>query len=123
LYYVVVAASDALNNARRRLGKSYWPFVERIKLNVGASVRYIERFEEVATSHARAEGYDGIVCGHIHRANLRQIDGTVYCNTGDWVESCSALIETLDGELQLLRWPNGRYPARRTTTQLVADAA
>ena len=55
--------------------------------------------------------------------NLRQIDGTVYCNTGDWVESCSALIETLDGELQLLRWPNGRYPARRTTTQLVADAA
>jgi UDP-2,3-diacylglucosamine pyrophosphatase LpxH len=54
---------------------------------------------------------------------LRQIDGTVYCNTGDWVESCSALIETLDGELQLLRWPNGRYPARRTTTQLVADAA
>jgi UDP-2,3-diacylglucosamine pyrophosphatase LpxH len=123
LYYVVVAASDAINNARRRLRKPYWPFVERIKLNIGASVRYIERFEEVATSHARAEGYDGIVCGHIHRANLRQIDGTVYCNTGDWVESCSALIETLDGELQLLRWPNGRYPARRTTTQLVADAA
>lgn len=123
LYYVVVAASHVVNNARRGMGKPYWPFVERIKLGIGASLRYIERFEEAATSHARAEGYDGIVCGHIHRANLRQIDGTVYCNTGDWVESCSALIETLDGELQLLRWPNGRYPARRTTTQLVADAA
>jgi UDP-2,3-diacylglucosamine pyrophosphatase LpxH len=123
LYYVVVAANHTINNVRRRMGKPYWPFVERIKLGIGPSVRYIERFEEVATSHARAEGYDGIVCGHIHRANLRQIDGTVYCNTGDWVESCSALIETLDGELQLLRWPNGRYPARRTTTQLIADAA
>jgi UDP-2,3-diacylglucosamine pyrophosphatase LpxH len=123
LYYVVVAASHTVNNARRRMGKPYWPFVERIKLGIGASVRYIERFEDAAISHAKAEGFDGIVCGHIHRANLRQIDGTVYCNTGDWVESCSALIETLDGELQLLRWPNGQYPARRTTTQLIADAA
>jgi UDP-2,3-diacylglucosamine pyrophosphatase LpxH len=123
LYYVVVGANHLLNNARRGLGKPYWPFVERIKLGIGASVRYIERFEAAAIGHARAEGYDGIVCGHIHRANLRQIDGTVYCNTGDWVESCSALIETLDGELQLLRWPNGLSPARRRTTQLVADAA
>ncbi|MBS0422097.1 MAG: UDP-2,3-diacylglucosamine diphosphatase [Proteobacteria bacterium] len=123
LYYMVVAANHSVNNVRRRLGKPYLPFVERIKLGIGPSVRYIERYEEAATRHARAEGYDGIVCGHIHRANLRQIDGTVYCNTGDWVESCSALIETLDGELQLLRWPNGRHPARRTTTRLVADAA
>jgi UDP-2,3-diacylglucosamine pyrophosphatase LpxH len=123
LYYVVVALNHGANNVRRRFGKPYWPFAERIKLCIGPSLRYIERFEQVATEHARAEGYDGIVCGHIHRANLRNIDGTVYCNTGDWVESCSALIETLDGELQLLRWPNGLSPARRTTTQLVADAA
>jgi UDP-2,3-diacylglucosamine pyrophosphatase LpxH len=123
LYYVAVAVSHAVNNVRRACGKPYWPLFERIKLGIGASVRYIERFERVAVSHARAEGYDGIVCGHIHRANLLHVDGTVYCNTGDWVESCSALIETLDGDLQLLRWPNGRYPARRTTTQLVADAA
>jgi UDP-2,3-diacylglucosamine pyrophosphatase LpxH len=122
-YYLVVALSHGVNNVRRRIGKPYRPFVERIKLGISTSLRYIERYEEAATSHARQEGYDGIVCGHIHRANLRQIDGTVYCNTGDWVESCSALIETLDGELQLLRWPNGRYPARRTTTQLVADVA
>jgi UDP-2,3-diacylglucosamine pyrophosphatase LpxH len=123
LYYVMVYANHAVNNVRRWMGKPYLPFVERIKLGIGPSLRYIERFEAVATNHARAEGYDGIICGHIHRANLRQIDGTVYCNTGDWVESCSALIETLDGELQLLRWPNGLSPARRPTTQLVADAA
>jgi UDP-2,3-diacylglucosamine pyrophosphatase LpxH len=123
LYYGVVAANHTVNNVRRWLKKPYTPLAERIKLGIGPSVRYIERFEQAAASHARAEGYDGIVCGHIHRAIVRQINGTVYCNTGDWVESCSALIETLDGELQLLRWPNGRYPVRRATTQLVADAA
>jgi UDP-2,3-diacylglucosamine pyrophosphatase LpxH len=123
LYYVVVGLNHAVNNVRGWFGKPYWPFVERIKLGIGPSLRYIERFEHAAVRHARAEAYDGIVCGHIHRANLCQIDGTVYCNTGDWVESCSALIETLDGELQLLRWPNGLHPARRATTQLVADAA
>jgi len=123
LYYVMVALSHAVNDLRRALGKPYWPLAERIKLGIGPSLRYIERFEQVATSHARAEGYDGIVCGHIHRANLCQIDGTTYCNTGDWVESCSALIETLDGELQLLRWPNGRSLTRRAATRLVADAA
>jgi UDP-2,3-diacylglucosamine pyrophosphatase LpxH len=123
LYYVTVAVSHAVNNVRRALNRPYWPLAERIKLGIGASVRYIECFEQMAARHARAAGYDGIVCGHIHRANLCQIDGTTYCNTGDWVESCSALIETLDGDLQLLRWPDGRYPARRATTQLAADVA
>jgi len=123
LYYLIVALSHGVNNVRRALGRPYWPLVERIKLGIGASVRYIRRFEQVAASHARAAGYDGIVCGHIHRANLCEIDGVVYCNTGDWVESCSALIETVDGELQLLRWPEGLSPARRTATTLIADAA
>jgi UDP-2,3-diacylglucosamine pyrophosphatase LpxH len=123
LYYAVVAANHSVNNVRRWMKKPYTPLAERIKLGVGPSIRYIERFEQAAASHALAEGYDGIVCGHIHRAIVRQINGTVYCNTGDWVESCSALIETLDGDLQLLRWPNGRYPVRRATTRLVADAA
>src|SRR5262249_9181771 len=107
LYYVMVALNHAVNNVRRRLGKADWPLVEQIKLGIGPSVRYIEHFERVAIAHARSEGYDGIICGHIHRANLLQADGISYCNTGDWVESCTALIETLDGELQLLRWPNG----------------
>jgi UDP-2,3-diacylglucosamine pyrophosphatase LpxH len=122
LYYVTVAVSHAVNNIRRAFGKPYWPLAEKIKLGIGVSVRYIERFEQVAASHARMEGYDGVVCGHIHRPNLRQIDGTAYYNTGDWVESCSALIESLDGELQLLRWPSGLARARRATTRLAVDA-
>jgi UDP-2,3-diacylglucosamine pyrophosphatase LpxH len=123
LYDASVVLSHGFNDLRRAFGRPYWPLAERLKLGIAASVRYIERFEQVAAAHARAEGYDGIVCGHIHRANLRAIDGIVYCNTGDWVESCSALIENLDGELQLLRWPNGRSLAPRVPARLVADAA
>jgi UDP-2,3-diacylglucosamine pyrophosphatase LpxH len=121
LYEVTLVMNNGLNNVRRLLKRPYWPLAERIKLNIGASVRYITSFEQIAASHARAQGYDGAVCGHIHRANLREIDGTLYCNTGDWVESCSALIERTNGELQLLRWPHGVHLAHRTDAPLVAD--
>jgi UDP-2,3-diacylglucosamine pyrophosphatase LpxH len=123
LYEVSVVVSHAVNNLRRRLGKPYWPVAERIKLSIGTSVRYIARFEQVAVQHARTQGFDGVVCGHIHRANLCRIDGVLYCNTGDWVESCSALVETAQGELQLLRWPQSALPARRAAAALAADAA
>ena len=123
LYEASVVVSHTVNNLRRVLGKPYWPLAERIKLSIGASVRYIASFEQAAVQHARAHGYDGVVCGHIHRANLRRIDGILYCNTGDWVESCSAVIETAQGELQLLRWPQSSLPLRRRTAALAADAA
>ena len=64
-----------------------------------------------------------MVCGPIHRANLRYIEGTLYCNTGDWVESCSALVETAGGELRLLRWPHAATALRRRAAGLLADAA
>ena len=123
LYSGSVVVSHAFNNLRRALGKPYWPLAERVKLSIGASVRYIASFEQAAVRHARAQGYDGVVCGHIHRANLRRIDGTLYANTGDWVESCSALIETAQGELRLLRWPQSSLPARRPVAALATDAA
>jgi UDP-2,3-diacylglucosamine pyrophosphatase LpxH len=104
LYDFTVVVNDRLNDVRRVLGRPYWPLAERLKLAVGRSARYIERFEEAAARHAAALGYDGVLCGHIHRANLRRIGPTLYCNTGDWVESCSAMIEDASGELRLLRW-------------------
>jgi UDP-2,3-diacylglucosamine pyrophosphatase LpxH len=123
LYELSVAVSHTVNNVRRALGRPYWPLAERIKLGIAPSVRYIAEFERVAVQHARAQGYDGVVCGHIHRANLKRFDGTLYCNTGDWVESCSALVETPSGELQLLRWPHPARAARGAATGLVPDAA
>ena len=123
LYELNVAMSHTVNNLRRALGRPYWPITEGIKLSIPTSARYIARFEQVALEHARAQGYDGVVCGHIHRAKLERVDGTLYCNTGDWVESCSALAESANGELQLLRWPQPVRSARRPAAGLVADAA
>src|SRR5262245_10566518 len=107
LYGVTLALNDQLNGVRRALGMPYWSLAEVLKLGVSTSARYIERFEAAAIRHAQLHGYDGVVCGHIHRPNLRLAGGTMYCNTGDWVDSCSALIEDVTGELHLLRWPAG----------------
>lgn len=104
LYDFTVVVNDRLNDVRRVLGKPYFPLAERLKLSVARSLRYIERFEALAIEHAVTMGYDGILCGHIHRANLKRSEGTLYCNTGDWVETCSAIVEENSGELRLLRW-------------------
>jgi UDP-2,3-diacylglucosamine pyrophosphatase LpxH len=120
----MVRISDGLNNLRRALGRPYWPLAETIKLGIPTSLRYIEKFERVAADHAREQGYDGVVCGHIHRANLCRLGGTLYGNTGDWVESCSALIEAPGGDLELLRWPHASGATRRRRpVGLLADAA
>jgi UDP-2,3-diacylglucosamine pyrophosphatase LpxH len=123
MHGATVGFSHFLNNARRACGKPYWALTERVKLSLGVSARYIQHFEEHAAAHARTQGYDGIVCGHIHRANLCDIGGTLYGNTGDWVESCSALAEGPTGELRLLRWPQPQGLAVRPGERLVANAA
>ena len=104
LYDFTVVVNDRLNDVRRVLGLRYWPLAERLKLAVSRSARFIEHYENLAIRHAEELGYDGILCGHIHRANMRRVGKTLYCNTGDWVETCSAVVEDLQGELQLLRW-------------------
>jgi len=123
MHGATVGFSHLVNNVRRALGKPYWAFTEAVKLSIGVSARYIARFEELAAGHARAHGYDGVVCGHIHRANLRDIGGTLYANTGDWVETCSALTESDSGELALVRWAQLAGEAARLSPPLVADAA
>jgi UDP-2,3-diacylglucosamine pyrophosphatase LpxH len=122
MHGVTVGVSHLVNNARRSFGRPYWALTERVKLSIGVSARYIQQFEELAAAHARAQGDDGIVCGHIHRANLRDIGGTVYANTGDWVESCTALTESESGELTLLRWPEGARSAVRPAAGLAVPA-
>jgi UDP-2,3-diacylglucosamine pyrophosphatase LpxH len=105
MYSFIVMINGAVNNVRRFLGQHYWSLAERLKLATPRSARYIDQFEQTAVHHARTQGYDGIICGHIHRAKLCRMDGTLYANTGDWVESCSALVEDSSGELRLWRVP------------------
>jgi UDP-2,3-diacylglucosamine pyrophosphatase LpxH len=123
VYDFTVVLNDYLNDLRRLSRSSYWPLAERLKLAVSTSVRYIERFEEAALAHARARGFDGIICGHIHRANLRRSGDSIYGNTGDWVESCSALIEEANGELRLWRLGGAAQVTLAHEPPLLADAA
>jgi hypothetical protein len=74
------------------------------------AVSFITRFEQVLIREARRRGFDGVVCGHIHHAEIREVDGLLYCNDGDWVESLTALVETHEGELCIVRWDRLRAP-------------
>jgi UDP-2,3-diacylglucosamine pyrophosphatase LpxH len=122
LYEGTLLYNHRMNDLRHLFGLPYRPQTEKLKIAMPTSARFIERFERVAATQAREQGYDGVICGHIHRANLCQIEGTFYANTGDWVESCSALVETRAGEMQLLRWPQGKVASIKLQT-LLADVA
>jgi UDP-2,3-diacylglucosamine pyrophosphatase LpxH len=123
VYDFSIVVNDRLNDLRRLSRRSYWPLAARLKLVLQTSVRYIEHFENTALAHAAARGFDGVICGHIHRPNLRRSGGCVYGNTGDWVESCSALIEEADGELRLFRLGAAAGISLPLESPLLADAA
>ena len=89
---------------RTRLGLPHWSLSQFLKHKVKNAIAYITAFEEALAREAHKRGLDEVVCGHIHKAEIRDIDGIVYCNDGDWVESLTALVETIDGELRIVRW-------------------
>jgi UDP-2,3-diacylglucosamine pyrophosphatase LpxH len=103
LYAIVLAAAHVVTSVRRFAGLPHWSLATWLKSRVGTACEYVERFEQAAAAEARARGLDGVVCGHIHRPNLADIDGVLYCNDGDWVEHCTALVEERSGELRLWR--------------------
>ncbi len=92
------------NKIRRRLGFPYWSFSAWAKLKVKNAVNFIGAFETALAEAARRHHANGVVCGHIHHAVIRDIDGITYINTGDFVESCTAVAEHEDGRLEVLCW-------------------
>jgi len=84
------------------LGMPYWSLSKFLKFKVKGAVNYVGNFEEAVAREARKRNVHGVVCGHIHHAEIRQIDGMLYCNDGDWVESMTALVEHYDGRLEIL---------------------
>ena len=98
-------ATRWLSWLRRKLGLAgYWSLAGYAKRRVKRALSFIFDFEESAVRHAASRGFDGIVCGHIHSAAVREIDGIAYINCGDWVDSCTAIVEHLDGRLELVEW-------------------
>ena len=90
-----------LNAVRRRLGYPYWSLSAWLKRQVKEAMKAIDRFETALAGEACLSGIDGVVCGHIHHAEKRDVGGILYLNDGDWVESCNALVEHHDGKLVL----------------------
>ena len=103
-YDLALALNQGLNVVRRRLGLPYWSLSAYLKHKVKNACTFISNFEHTLAAVARRRGAQGIVCGHIHRAEIRMIDGILYCNDGDWVESCTALVEHMDGRLEIVTW-------------------
>lgn len=103
-YTLALKLNQHLNSARARMGLPYWSLSRYLKLKVKRAVSFIGDFEQAVAREARKRGYDGVVCGHIHHAELRTIDGLIYANDGDWVESLTALVEHTDGRLEIIDW-------------------
>ena len=107
-YTFALALNRYLSRIRLRLGYPYWSLAAFLKHKVKNAVKYIANFERALALEARERGVHGVICGHIHRAEITEIDGITYCNDGDWVESCTALVEDHSGRLSLLRWTESR---------------
>ncbi|GAB1259060.1 UDP-2,3-diacylglucosamine diphosphatase [Aurantivibrio plasticivorans] len=107
---------------RKFCGLPYWSLANYLKENISQARNTIEAFEVAAAGEAEQRGLDGIVCGHIHKPELRKIGKVTYCNDGDWTESCSALIENLSGEMQLLSWNDIRLLIEENVTPMATAA-
>jgi len=104
LYEFTLRMNRHFNRVRARLGMRYWSLSAYLKNKVKKALNFITDFENAVAHEAKKRGFDGVVCGHIHKAEMREIEGILYCNDGDWVESRSALVEHVDGKLELIYW-------------------
>ncbi|MDO9074566.1 MAG: UDP-2,3-diacylglucosamine diphosphatase [Rubrivivax sp.] len=103
-YELTLRINRHFNSLRARVGLPYWSLSKYLKLKVKRAVSYVGDFESAVAREARRRGLQGVVCGHIHHAEMRTIDGVLYCNDGDWVESLTALVEHADGRLEIVDW-------------------
>ncbi len=121
-YEFTLKVNRWFNRARARLGLPYWSLSKYLKLKVKRAVSYVNDFEAAVAREAKKRGADGVVCGHIHHAEMRMVDGVLYCNDGDWVESLTALVEHADGRLEILDWSQRAGPAAVATLAAVPAA-
>jgi UDP-2,3-diacylglucosamine pyrophosphatase LpxH len=109
-YDLAIWLNTYFNVIRRGLGLTYWSLSQWAKLKVKNAVNFIGEYENTLSGEARRRGVDGVICGHIHHAVIRNDLGLCYINCGDWVESCTAIVEHFDGRFEIVRWI-GRGPS------------
>ena len=103
-YDFVLMLNNKFNWLRRKMGFGYWSLSRYLKHRVKKAVDFMFQFERNLAAYCRKRGFDGVICGHIHHAEIKEIDGVMYMNDGDWVESCTALVEHHDGRWEIITW-------------------
>jgi UDP-2,3-diacylglucosamine pyrophosphatase LpxH len=103
-YDFILSLNSKLNWIRHRLGFGYFSLSQYLKHRVKKAVDFIFQFEKNLAGYCKKRGFDGVICGHIHHAEIKDIDGIIYMNDGDWVESCTALVEHHDGKWEIVTW-------------------
>ena len=109
VYDGLLRLNHLVNYVRRRLGFTYWSLAGFMKHKVKTAVQYMSNFQAALSYEAARRKVDGLICGHIHRAEITSLNGVLYCNSGDWVESCTALVELHDGSLELVHWSDAQH--------------
>ena len=104
LYDTMIWVNIQFNKVRNLFGMEYWSLSKYLKQNTKQALNFINRYEEHLANYCKENNYDGIICGHIHQAEIREINGVVYMNDGDWVESGTALVEHLDGRWEIIQY-------------------
>ncbi len=112
-YEMLMRLNVVINAVRQRFDLPYWSLSKHAKHKVKNAVEFISRFEEAVAHEAGTRGVDGVVCGHIHTAEVRQFGDITYYNDGDWVEGCTALVEHFDGRMEVLHWADEMEARRR----------
>lgn len=124
-YTLALQLNEVCHAVRRGLGLPYWSLSAYLKQKVKNALEYICRFEAAVAREARSRGFDGVVCGHIHQAAIKTIESVLYVNDGDWVESCTALVEDMRGHLEIVYWASAatfRQPIIGTVSDELAPA-
>ncbi|PZP14254.1 MAG: UDP-2,3-diacylglucosamine hydrolase, partial [Sphingomonas hengshuiensis] len=120
-YNTLMAANVWVNTVRRAFNMPYWSLSKHAKAKVKNAVEFISNYEEVVAQAAEARGVDGVICGHIHTAEMRRIGGVDYYNDGDWVEGCTALVEHFDGRMEILHWADEMAARARAEREAAAS--
>jgi UDP-2,3-diacylglucosamine pyrophosphatase LpxH len=104
LYDLILNLNSKFNWIRHKMGFGYWSLSKYLKHRVKKAVDFIFQFEHNLAGYCKKRGFDGVICGHIHHAEIKEIDSIIYMNDGDWVESCTALVEHYDGRWEIVTW-------------------